>query len=159
MNMDKDRNLTPTQFIGPLNPRSLAPYSNKQQSATAIHSLPLPSFRQSDPSIHRLNIQIPIDLPLLSIPLLQPLIRLLEMLTLEPAPRGTERARMHTHQHTVPLLIHLGHSLSSRAAPREKHHSARSLFVNDLDDLLREFLPASVRVTVGFVGADGEAGV
>jgi len=117
------------------------------------------SPQDSNPRIHRFNIQIPINLTPLPIPPPQPLIRLLKMPTLKPPATRTQRTRMHTRQHTMPLPVHLAHPLSRRTSPRKKHHTPKALLINDINDLLREFLPASVCVGIRFVGADGEAGV
>jgi len=113
----------------------------------------------SDPSLHRLHVKIPINLPLLAIPLLKPSIRLLKVLALKPAPTGTQRAGMHTHQHTMPLLIHLANPLPCRRSPRQEHHPSHSLLINNFNNFLRELLPASVCVGICFVSADREAGV
>ena len=66
---------------------------------------------------------------------------------------------MHALQHTMLLPIDLGDSFPCRRAPRQKHHAPRPRLGYDLDDFLREALPAVVGVAIRFVSADGEAGV
>lgn len=101
---------------------------------------------RSDPSLSRINIQIPINLTAFPIPTHQPLIRLLKMPTVKPSPARTQRTRMHTLQHAMSLLIHLHDSLSSWSSPSQEHNTLCSLCGNNIDHTLCEFLPATVRV-------------
>lgn len=92
------------------------------------------------------NVQIPINLTSLSVPTHQPLIRLLEVLTLEPPAARTQWTGMHALQHQMLLSINLNHSFPSRAAPREKDHAFCSLFRHNLNDPLSEGFPAPIAV-------------
>lgn len=66
---------------------------------------------------------------------------------------------MHALQHTVPRPVHRGHPLRRRRPPRQKHHPVHPPPRHDVNHLLREALPAAVRVTVGLVRPDRQARV
>jgi hypothetical protein len=66
---------------------------------------------------------------------------------------------MHALQHTMLLAVHLADPLPSGRAPGQEHHAPAPLRRHGVDDLLREALPAVVRVRVRLVGADRQAGV
>lgn len=66
---------------------------------------------------------------------------------------------MHALQHAVPHAIHLDHPLRRRRPPRQKHHPGRPPPRDDVNHLLREALPAPVRVAVGLVRPDRQARV
>src|SRR4051812_40076631 len=78
------------------------------------------------------------------------------MPTLKEPPHRTQRTRMHTHQNTVFLLINLRHSLPRRRSPSQEHHPLIPLLRHEINNLLREFLPAFPGMRVGFVGAHRE---
>jgi hypothetical protein len=107
----------------------------------------------------RLHVEIPINLSFLSIPLLQPHIRLLEVPTIQISLMRTQRTRMHTLQHEMSLPIHTRTPLLRWTTPSEEHYTARTLLIHNLDDSLGELLPSFSGVGVCFVGFDGEAGV
>ena len=62
-------------------------------------------------------------------------------------------------QHQMPAPVDFSAAFLRRLAPGEEHDSAGPFGVDDVDDLLRQALPAFVAVAVGVVSADGEAGV
>lgn len=57
------------------------------------------------------------------------------------------------------LPVDAGTAFLGRVAPGEEHDTTRAFFRDYVDDFLREAFPAFVAVAVGFVGADGQAGV
>ena len=58
---------------------------------------------------------------------------------------------MHALQNTMPDSIHFLHPVGSRRPPSQEHHAIGPLLGNNVNDLLREFLPAVVGMAVGFV--------
>jgi len=63
---------------------------------------------------------------------------------------------MHALEHTVPAAINLGHSLTSWSSPCQKNHPSSPLLCYNIDDFLGEFLPAFVRMAIGFMGSDSQ---
>lgn len=134
-----------------------------------------PASEQISPVSHsrllRRDIEIPINCSIVSVPLLQPLICLGEVLAIilhplatvlckhhilhsrctgrketHKAPHHTQRTRMHTLQDAMPRPINLRNPLPRRHAPRQKHHPFRPLLRHNINDLLRESLPSLIRV-------------
>jgi hypothetical protein len=89
----------------------------------------------------------------------QPLISLLKMPTIKPTSTSTQWTRMNTQQNTMPLLIHLSNPLSRRCTPSQEHNTPRSLRRHNIYDLLRELLPASVRMGIRLMGSNRQAGI
>ena len=79
-------------------------------------------------------------------------------MTYKPVVR-TIGTRMHTLQHAMSLLIDLGAPQLCGFTPSQKDHPPRARLGDNIDDPLCELLPSMLRVAVGFVGADREAGV
>lgn len=108
-------------------------------------------------SILRRDVEVPINPSVLSIPFLQPLIRLLEVSTIQEALVRTQRARMHTSQNQMRLLVDRSNSLLRRRSPSKKNNPFRSSRGHGVDNLLREPLPALVLVAIGIVSTDSKA--
>ena len=66
---------------------------------------------------------------------------------------------MNRLEHQMLLPVNAGTAFLGRVAPCEEHDATRAFLRDYVDDFLREALPAFVAVAVGFVGADGKAGV
>ena len=103
--------------------------------------------------------KIPVDDPILAIPLLQPLVRLLKVSTVHETPMSAQRTRMHRLQHQMLTSIDLRTPFLRRRAPGQEHDASPSLLGHDVNNFLREVLPTFVSMAVRFVRADGEAGV
>ncbi|RCI12313.1 hypothetical protein L249_1312 [Ophiocordyceps polyrhachis-furcata BCC 54312] len=103
--------------------------------------------------------QCPINLAISSISRNQPLIGLLEMAAVKETSGRAEGAGMHALQHEMTLLVHLLHPLARRRPPSHEDDATRPFLRHQIDDPLREPLPAPVGVRVGFVSPDGEARV
>lgn len=113
----------------------------------------------SNTSILWLDIEVPINNAILSVLFLQPLIRRLEMSTIQEPLVRTQRTRMYALQHQVFAPIDLLAPILRWLAPCQEHHALCSLRCDCVDDLLRELLPALFCVRICFVGADSQAGV
>jgi hypothetical protein len=59
----------------------------------------------------------------------------------------------------MPGRIHTSTSLLGRATPRQEYHTVCPLLRNQINDLLREALPALAGVAIGFMRSDGQARV
>jgi hypothetical protein len=110
-------------------------------------------------SLLRRNVQIPVDLTLISIALLQPLVRLLEMSVVKESSVRTERTGMRTLQDQVLNAIDTLHSGFRRLAPSQEYNASRPLRSHSVDDFLCELLPSLASVGVCLVCAHGQAGV
>lgn len=66
---------------------------------------------------------------------------------------------MHRLQHAVPVPVDVLDPQARGAAPGQEDDAARALRGHDVDDLLRERLPALLGVRVGRVRANRQAGV
>lgn len=120
---------------------------------------PAPNFQRSNASVLRCHVQIPVDLAILTIPGLQPFVRLLEMRTIKETPARAQRARMGALQNQVLAAVDALDSLLSRLAPSQEDNTSRALRSDGIDDFLRELLPAFSSVRVGLVCAHSQAGV
>lgn len=105
----------------------------------------------------RRHVQIPIDLAVVSIPLLQPLVRLLEVSTIEETLVCAQRTRMRTLQNQVLAPIHTFYPLLRRLAPSQEDNALGAFGGHGIDDFLRELFPTLAGVRISVVGADGEA--
>lgn len=72
----------------------------------------------------------------------------------DKSPLSTQRTRVHTLQYAMPSFIHLLHPLSRRLAPSQEHHPLRPPLRRNIDDLLREPLPALLRMAIRFMRSD-----
>ena len=102
----------------------------------------------SNTSLLRRNVQIPIDLTIIAVALLQPLVRLLEVSIVKESPVSTERTGMRTFQHQVLGCIDALHSALRRLAPSQEHNTSSTLRSHGVDDFLCELLPSFVCVGV-----------
>ena len=66
---------------------------------------------------------------------------------------------MHALQNTVPDSVHLLHPVSSRRSPSQEYHAIGPLLSDNVNDPLREFLPAVVSMAVGLVCPNCQAGI
>lgn len=66
---------------------------------------------------------------------------------------------MHTLQDAMLIPVNLDNSLAGGLTPSQENHASRPNFRDGIDDLLCEFLPAPVRVTVRFMRSNGQAGI
>ncbi len=73
------------------------------------------------------------------------------MTTIKKPTTGTKRTRMNTKKHAMLLFIDLRNLPSSRFAPSQKHNAFRPLRRNEINDFLREPIPAFVTVGEGLV--------
>lgn len=81
------------------------------------------------------------------------------MTAVKETPGSGQGTRMNRLQHQMLLPVDAGTAFLGRVAPGEEHDPTRAFLRHYVDDLLCEALPAFVAVAVGFVGADGQAGV
>jgi hypothetical protein len=102
----------------------------------------------SNTSLLRRNVQIPIDLAIITIALLQPLVRLLEVSIVKESPVSAERTGMRTLQHQVLSGVDTLHSDLRRLTPSQKHDALCTLRGHGVDDLLCELLPSFACVRV-----------
>lgn len=103
--------------------------------------------------------QVPVNLGASAVPLDKPVVGLAEVSAVEEAPRRTQRAGVHALENEMLLGVNLDDALAGGRAPRHVDDAARALLRDEVNDLLREALPAAVRVRVGLVRADRQAGV
>jgi len=122
-------------------------------------SLTCRNVHASNTSLLRRNVQIPIDLTIIAIALLQPLVRLLEVSIVKESPVSTERTRMRTLQHQVLTGIDALHSALRRLAPGQEYDASCTLRSHSVDDLLCELLPSFVCVRVCGVRLHRQTGV
>lgn len=66
---------------------------------------------------------------------------------------------MHALQNTMLDPIDFLHPVGSRRPPSQEHYAIGPLLGNNVNDPLREFLPALVGVAVGFVCPNCQAGI
>ena len=130
-------------------------------------------------SLLRGNVQIPIDLSIISISVLQPFVSGLEMpasklfsrvsnafrsqtrqpcSTYETA-RSTQRTRMNTLQNMMLLLINTITAFLSRVSPCKEHYASCSSFRNDIDHFPRELFPSFICMTIGLMSCHRQAGI
>lgn len=103
--------------------------------------------------------QTPIDLAIVAIPRCEPLVGLLEVAAVEEASGCAQGARVDGFENQVLLRVDLHHALAGRDAPGHEHSAASSAGGDEVNDLLCETFPPPVRMAVGLVGADCQAGV
>lgn len=133
----------------------------------------------SDTRLLRRNIKVPVNPAVIAVPLLEPLIRLLEVTaiklsyqvstTTHQTPNSnkathkalcrTKRTRMHTLKHQMFRPINPRASLLRRTPPRQKHDTIPPLAPNNINHLLRKLLPPLARMAVRLVRPHRQARV